>query len=252
MAARTNPDALAAYESWSLIHGECGHRADVCSCRRCSASPGVDASNAVQPARWRPSTTASACSCSATSRAPSRRTPPPRWTATGSRPRSPCRHGSRTGSRPGSSPSPWPSARSPAAEFKVDDAHARGRGADALRRLGLAFTRGQEASSRRSVVQGAAQARLRAPRADRDRGRGGRDAHAACRGRMLRHREGFALTDEGFDLVRADRRSLPIWRDTGLLPPARLSSRIARPARSRSRRSASPWRAARSRKRSRR
>ena len=64
------------------------------------------------------------------------------------------------------------------AEFKVDDADARDRGADALRRLGAAFARGQEAPSRRAAVQGPAQARLRAPRADRDRGRRRRHAHA--------------------------------------------------------------------------
>ena len=54
------------------------------------------------------------------------------------------------------------------------DADACDRGADALRRLGAPSSRGQEASPRRAAVQGAAQARLRAPRADRDRSRGRR------------------------------------------------------------------------------
>ena len=60
------------------------------------------------------------------------------------------------------------------------DADACARGADALRRLGAPSSRGQEAPSRRAAVQGAAQARLRASRADRNRSGGWRHAPEAA------------------------------------------------------------------------
>ncbi len=71
------------------------------------------------------------------------------------------------------------------------DAHPRDRRSGALRCLGVACAGRQEAPSRRAVVQGAAQARLRASGADRDRDGGWRHAHdvaavAAAPSRRLR------------------------------------------------------------------
>ena len=133
------------------------------------------------------------------------------------------------------------------------DADACDRGADALRRLGAASSRGQEASSRRAAVQGAAQARLRASRADRDRG--GRRRHppeaaaadaAPSRG-LCADRRGLrsgarARSRQLLHLVPQPGQGFLLARPAG----------TARPAPSRNRRSASPSPAARSRKRSRR
>ena len=122
-----------------------------------------------------------------------------------------CRRGSRTDSKPGSLPSRWPSASILGADFKVETPTPA---IEALTRYAAWALHHPEGKKRHrdgplfkvphkldfehlvpietEVVDGVT--RLKLPRP------------------MLRHREGFALTDEGFDLVRAlDHTNYCIW-----------------------------------------
>ena len=128
-----------------------------------------------------------------------------------SRPRSPCRYGSKTGWRSGNSPSRQPCASVAGAEFKITTPTPE---IEALTRYAAWALHSPEGKKRHrdgplfkvphkldfehlvpietEVVDGVTRMRLPRP--------------------MLRHREGFALTDEGFDLVRAlDHSNYCIW-----------------------------------------
>ena len=163
-------------------------------------------------AGWRRSTTASGSSCSATSRAPSR--PMRRWrsTAPASRPRSSsaAKSGRRV-SRTGNSPSRSQVRELVGAEFKVETPTPE---IEALARYAAWALHNPEGKKRHrdgplfkvphkvdpdhlvpietEIVDGVTRMKLPRP--------------------LLRHREGFALTDEGFDLVRAlDHTNYCIW-----------------------------------------
>ena len=205
MAARAAPDKLAAKDESNLLIELARPLEDFIGALFGVAERGGGAARA-RTSRWRRSTTASGCSCSATSRARSR--PMRRWrsTARRSRRRSTCRSRSRTASKPGSSPSRSPCATLLGAEFKVETPTPEIEALTRYAAWALHQSRGQEAPSRRAAVQGAAQARLRASRADRDRGRRRRHAPEAA--------AAAAAPSRG---LRADRR--------GLRPGARARSR---------------------------